>query len=946
MRRLSFTTTLFLCSIMVFAQFTGTKSDEQGVQYTSNEDGTTCYVSGLKENYNAEIVIPESYEGLSVTSIGDWTFSRCSGLTSVTIPNSVTSIGGAAFYNCSSLTSVTIGNSVTSIGSWAFRECSGLRKVFVQDIAAWCNISFDNSEDNPLSYAHHLYSNENTEITELIIPNSVTSIGNFTFSGCSGLTSVTIPNSVTSIGRYAFYNCSGLTSVTIGNSVTSIGNGAFWGCSGLTSVTIPNSVTSIGSDAFSGCSGLTSFTLGNSVTSIGENAFHGWKSLKVFNITNLKEWCKMDYAYSDYDNSELDTPFDYAPHLFVNGEEVKDLVIPDGITHIGINAFSGCSGITSVTIPNSVTSIGELAFRNCNSLTSVHITDLDAWCNISSSYYGNPLTYAHHLFLNGEEVKDLVIPNSVTSIGSGAFSGCSGLTSVTIPNSVTSIGAQAFRECSGLTSVTIPNSVTSIGAEAFRECSGLTSVTIPNSVTSIEGGAFRECSGLTSVTIPNSVTRIGGYAFYGCSGLTSVTIPNSVTRIGGYAFYGCSGLTSVTIPNSVTRIEEYAFRFCNSLTSVHITDLDAWCNISSSYYGNPLTYAHHLFLNGEEVKDLVIPNSVTKIGEYAFQGCSGLTSVTIPNSVTRIGWGAFSGCSGLTSVTIPNSVTSIGSGAFSGCSGLAEVISMIEEPFDIKASVWDYVNTDEIPLYVPAGTKENYEATEGWNVFKNIIEMGIAPSEGEDINYGGGEISGETNLNGNVVGNIYYNIGDENGEYSSAEGCITLRTPVSDEQMSQVEGMDLFGEDMKNNFTGIIFMVQAGSGTIKVNAETTGNMVLKVKVGSGKPMEFTLNGKMEAKLPYEVSEPTYVYIYGGGSSAAGAKGVRKAAGDGEVKIYGISWTSGTNGIETIDNGQLTIDNSAIYNLNGQRVISSPSGRPGGIPTKGIYIKNGKKVLVK
>ena len=365
----------------------------------------------------------------------------------------------------------------------------------------------------------------------------------------------------------------------------------------------------------------------------------------------------------------------------------------------------------------------------------------------------------------------------------------------------------------------------------------------------------------------------------------------------------------MTIPNSVTTIRERAFRHCTSLTSV------------------------------------TIPNSVTTIEGEAFEGCTSLNSVTIPNSVTSIGEGAFLSCSGLASVTIPNSVASIGDEAFNGCSGLTEVISMIEDPFGIDSSVWHYVCLFEIPLYVPVGTKEKYEAAEGWNVFKNIIEMGIAPSEGEDINYGGGEISGEINLNGNVVGNIYYNIGDENGEYSSAEGCITLRTPVSDEQMSQVEGMDLFGEDMKNNFTGIIFMVQAGSGTIKVNAETTGNMVLKVKVGSGKPMEFTLSGKLDAKLPYEVSEPTYVYIYGGSSSAAGAS-VRKAAGDGEVKIYGISWTSGTNGIETIDNGQLTIDNSPIYNLNGQRVISSPSGRPGGVPTKGIYIQNGKKVLVK
>ncbi len=166
----------------------------------------------------------------------------------------MTSIGEYAFHACKGLTSVTIGNSVTSIGYYAFQYCSGLKKVIVKDIAAWCGIKFgfDDYYSNPLSYAKHLYSDEDTEITNLIIPNSVTSIGGSAFWNCSGLTSVTIPNSVTSIGYNAFLGCSGLTSVTIPNSVTSIGAEAFFGCSGLTSVTIPNSVTSIGSQAFDG----------------------------------------------------------------------------------------------------------------------------------------------------------------------------------------------------------------------------------------------------------------------------------------------------------------------------------------------------------------------------------------------------------------------------------------------------------------------------------------------------------------------------------------------------------------------------------------------------------------------------------------------------------------------------------------------------------------------
>ena len=226
-------------------------------------------------------------------------------------------------------------------------------------------------------------------------------------------------------------------------------------------------------------------------------------------------------------------------------------------------------------------------------------------------------------------------------------------------------------------SVTIPESVTysgktysviSIGNSAFNGCTGLTSVTIGNSVTSIGNSAFNGCTGLTSVTIGNGVTSIDLYAFKGCTGLTSVTIPNSVTSIGGEAFFACSGLTSVTIPNSVTSIGNKAFQGCSGLTSVHITDLASWCRISFfNYLSNPLYNAHHLYLNGEEVKDLVIPNSVTSIGSSTFIGCHGLTSISISNSVKLIDSQAFSGCRGLTSISIPNSVKSIGSRAFNYC---------------------------------------------------------------------------------------------------------------------------------------------------------------------------------------------------------------------------------------------------------------------------------------
>ncbi len=495
---------------------------------------------------------------------------------------------------------------------------------------------------------------------------SVTSIGYAAFSGCSGLTSITIPNSVTSIEGYAFANCSGLTSITIPNSVTSIGYYAFRECTGLTSATIGNSVTSIGNMAFYGCSGLTSVTIPNSVSSIGGGAFGGCSGLTVIVVES---------GNTTYDSrNDCNAIIETKTNTLITG--CKNTIIPNSVTSIGSYAFFYCRSLTSITIPNSVTSIGIDAFNNCSGLTSIEI------------------------------------PNSVTSIGRDAFYGCSGLTSITIPNSVTSIGELAFYGCSNLTSLIIPQSVTTIGDYAFMNCSNLPSVTIPNSVTSIGKLAFYGCSNLTSLIIPQSVTTIGDYAFMNCSNLPSVTIQcsptyigweifvgcnniseaifecktvssvfrgspvknismkESVTSIENYAFNGCSALTSLVIPKNVTSIGSFAFNGCSGLSSITVeagnTKYDSrnGCNAI-------IDTAMDTLITG--CKNTIIPSSISKIGAFAFGGCTELTSITIPNNVKSIGINAFQNCKGLTSVTIPNSVTSIGERTFADCTSLTSV---------------------------------------------------------------------------------------------------------------------------------------------------------------------------------------------------------------------------------------------------------------------------------
>ncbi len=427
-------------------------------------------------------------------------------------------------------------------------------------------------------------------LTKYTIPNSVTSIGEGAFWGCSSLKSITIPNSVTSIGEYAFGDCSSLTSITIPNSVTSIGYEAFKGCSSLTSITIPNSVTSIGIGAFEGCSSLTNITIPNSVKSIGNSA------------------------------------------------------------------FKGCSNLTSITIPNSVTEIGGSAFLDCSSLKSFNgkFASEDGRCLIKD---GELIAYAP------AGLTSYTIPNSVTSIEYGAFTGCSSLTNITIPNSVTSIGGSTFEGCSNLTSITIPNSVKSIGYEAFKGCSNLTSITIPNSVKSIGYEAFKGCSNLTSITIPNSVTEIDPRAFTGCSSLTSITIPESVTEIGYSAFEGCSSLTSITIPNSVTEIGGSAFEGCN-IQSVIIDTVTGDTSYIEEGFGDNKIAGYTGKYASEDGRCLIVDGKLIDVVEH------GLTTYTIPDGVVEIGNKAFANCTGLTSLTIPNSVTTIKSGAFNDCNSI------------------------------------------------------------------------------------------------------------------------------------------------------------------------------------------------------------------------------------------------------------------------------------
>jgi hypothetical protein len=335
-------------------------------------------------------------------------------------------------------------------------------------------------------------------------------------------------------------------------------------------------------------------------------------------------------------------------YAFYSCTNLTSVTIPASVTSIGISAFQSCSSLTSITIPDSVTSIGSSAFQSCSSLTSITVSTQNLnYSSVDGILFNK--NQSNLVQYPGGKEGTVVIPSTVTSIGSYAFYSCTNLTSVTIPASVTSIGISAFESCSSLTSITIPASVTSIGSSAFYSCSSLTSITFPASVTSIGSSAFYSCSSLTSITIPASVTSIGSSAFQSCSSLTSITIPASVTSIGSSAFQSCSSLTSITV----------------STQNLNYSSVDGI--LFNKNQSNLVQYP------GGKEGTVVIPSTVTSIGDRAFQSCSSLTSITIPASITSIGSSAFQSCSSLTSITIPDSVTSIGSSAFQSCSSLTSI---------------------------------------------------------------------------------------------------------------------------------------------------------------------------------------------------------------------------------------------------------------------------------
>jgi len=646
-----------------------------------------------------------------LTTISSYQFIGCTELKTIILPSSITNIESSAFDGCDNLTSVYYLGTQEEWNEITIQDSTIQNAtIYYNNPADEDKLTYElNSASN--GYIVKGFKDEYKNSSSVVIPMlhdglPVTSIGYYAFDGCTSLTNVTIPNTVTSIMDCAFQNCKNLTSITIPNSVTTIKNAAFYDCFSLTSITIPKGVTYIGNSAFIGCYSVTSITVeeGNSVYHSAGNCVIETAAKKLVvgcknsviptdgSVTIIGEYSFMDC--NELTNivipSNITTICDSAFHCCIG---LTNVTIPNSVTSIERYAFFGCNNLISITIPNSVTSIGESAFDNCTSLQTVNYTGTqENWNSISidvlNEYLTNAtinydyvlgedkLTYSMHATTYGyivtglkDEYKDstsIIIPMlhdglPVTSIGNYAFQGCTNLTNVTISNSVTSIGMYAFDNCIMLLTPVIPDSVTSIGECAFRNCDNITSISLPFQVTQIGQGTFKDCEMLHTITIKGEIVEIGYGAFENCSSLTSIIIPHTVTNIGNDAFSGCTSLSTVYYSETV---EEWNY--------INIGTGNECLTNATIYFNNPvdedkLNYELNSTNDGYIVKgfkdeyknstSVVIPMAhdgllVTGIGNYAFSGCTSLTSLTISNSVSSIGVDAFKTCNNLTSIVV------------------------------------------------------------------------------------------------------------------------------------------------------------------------------------------------------------------------------------------------------------------------------------------------------
>ena len=515
-----------------------------------------------------------------------------------------TLVGYGAFHNCSNITTIVLNEGVKTIGEFAFTSGAQLSDLSIPD-------SVTSIAQGSLSgCSHELYDTESLAGLQLVdgwVVGYTTQLsGKLDLTGVRGI-----------VGDAVFKNSPGITELVVPGTMESIPDNAFYGCTNLVKVTLAEGVKSIGSYAFYGCSKLQEVNLPASLTHSGDEAFNYCANLKTVNAPDLAAWFGIKFGTGS------GNPVRYAQVLQINGEPVVDLVVPESVTRIKNHAFYYGYGLRSITMHDGIIDVEKSAFCNCGGVTNV----------VFSSGLTNIALYAFYECTN---ISEVVLNEGVQRIGDYAFQGCSGLRAVVLPSTLSSVGSQVFTRCNNLKAAFAEGTL-KVPEEVFHNCTGLVEVELPNSVTNIGSHAFAYCSGLTSVALPQSLKVIGSWAFDYATNLKGINLPDGVERIENNAFYCCHKITDVIMPQSVREIGEHAFDYCDAMTN------------------------------------LTISASITNISNYAFSSCSALTSVVLPEGICQLSVGAFQDCRNLASVKTPSTVTMIDSYAFNNCVKLTKV---------------------------------------------------------------------------------------------------------------------------------------------------------------------------------------------------------------------------------------------------------------------------------
>ena len=735
----------------------------------------------------------------------------------------------------------------------------------------------------------------NTSITSVSLPSSLLEIGSNAFRGCTGLATLDIPNSVTTLYSSAFRECSGLITITIGTGVTKIEADVFFQCANVTDVYMN-----------ADCAALTwneadhdDFKYdGTTVCHVTDAA--PWKA-KFGTVVNVifRDASSVPFSYSYNDGTHTLTlsgnesmpnyDFNTTP-WYSYRDEITTVVIEDGVPNIGSFAFYECSGVTSLTIPSSVTYLANSAFQN-SGLTS------------------------------------LTIPNTVTSIGNSIFRDCSALTTVTIGSGITSgLMGDQFYGCTNLTTLAVDE-----GSTTYKAVDGMllskdgtkficcpqtkTSVTIPASVTSINTYAFYKVNGLTTITVPDNVTVINNEAFYYCTGLTTVSIGNGLSALYGSSFDYCSSLTTVNFGTGLTSFNGAAFKDCNNLSTVTIapenTSLKTSNNLILSKDGTIFYWCPRA------ISSLVIPNTVTEIESEAARYCINLTALVIPQSVTTIQPRAFRDCTGLTTITIGSGVTSIGKDAFFRTTATENVYCYANP----AALTWDDADYDD---FKDDGSTRIHVAAADLTAFQTKWSTGDASKDVHALFVG--DLAPA--VAGNNVEGIYWSSYYNSAVNMKADAnTIVYKAAISGSSLVLSE----IADKVINAGEAVILKSTSSSTTLTPQAaasagDYTGNVLEGVDVATAKQAGYEY---------YVLSNASGLGFYHYTGSTLGAnKAFVKVSSAPAHGFFDLD--ESTTGIRSIASEQQSSANQ-YYNLNGQRV---------NVNHKGLYIVNGKKVIIK